>query len=303
MKPGFVADEANPCCEGTAAATWVGGRGGGAELDPIDAIFIAQRAGNIRAGPSVQAQRIGSLTPGMRLLVLGRLRGQPWYLVEYQGNANAYVQVDLLTPWQEAGRPEAGAARGGAQARLEPPAQSPAAPQRGAPAPPRAVYNVLPALYAGRPLPAATQAVRQAFGMLGAGSVLSDGSRTTAEQTVVTTQVLSMRVRQEAPPPEGPSGEQQAAEIARQVFGSFLRMPTPAPPTRPTQPTRLAMTTYEGEVSVTATAPDGRSVSEQAPVQLSLDARIAPDDGIARAVQQAAELAARRVGQRLAEQR
>jgi hypothetical protein len=116
------------------------------DLEPIDAMYVARRAGNIRAGPSVQAERLGGLTPGSRILVLGRLRGQPWYLVEYRGQGTAYVQVDLLAPWQEETAQGTSPSGQGQQARLEPPAPAPESAARSVP-PARLVYNVQPVGY------------------------------------------------------------------------------------------------------------------------------------------------------------
>ena len=120
----------------------------------------------------------------------------------------------------------------------------------------------------------------------------------------MTTEIVSMRVRQDAPVADNSGAERQAGEMALQLFGNFLRMPTPSRPAAPPQPARPIMMHYEGEVRVTATLPGGRgTVSEPAPIRLSLDSRVAPDDGIARAVQQAAEAAAQRLTQRLAQSR
>jgi hypothetical protein len=149
----------------------------------------------------------------------------------------------------------------------------------------------------------ATQAVRQALGSLPNASVVTDAARIKAEQAVVTTMVASMQVRQDPPPSSGPDAGQAAGGVALQIFGSFLGVPTPGLPAAP-PPQRPSLTHYEGLVTVTATLPGGRApVSEDAPVQLSLDSRVSPEDGIARAVQQAAEAAARRLSERLAQQR
>lgn len=69
-------------------------------LPPIDLIgesFVATGNANVRGGPGTGYAAVGSLATGEVVHVVGRVRGQDWYMVSQGGVVTGYVATSLLT--------------------------------------------------------------------------------------------------------------------------------------------------------------------------------------------------------------
>jgi len=69
-----------------------------ATLQPIDEAFVAVKPANVRAAPTVTAERVATLSVGERIDVLGRLPGEDWYVVARDGKPIGYVVLSQLAP-------------------------------------------------------------------------------------------------------------------------------------------------------------------------------------------------------------
>jgi len=67
------------------------------EIEAIDREYAAAEAARVRAAPDVRASQLGSLKEGQSVHVLGKVKGEKWYLVEHAGK-QGYVAADLLRP-------------------------------------------------------------------------------------------------------------------------------------------------------------------------------------------------------------
>ena len=67
-------------------------------LAVMDEIFVATKTSNVRAEPSIEAARVGRLTKGVSVTVLGKVADAEWYLVERDGERLGYVFAPLLAP-------------------------------------------------------------------------------------------------------------------------------------------------------------------------------------------------------------
>ncbi|MBM3566973.1 MAG: hypothetical protein FJX42_12775, partial [Alphaproteobacteria bacterium] len=73
-------------------------------LEPVEKEMIAQRAAVVRSRPDTGAERVTTLQAGMRVHVAGKVKGENWYAVEWDGKRIGYVFGELLTdqPIQQA---------------------------------------------------------------------------------------------------------------------------------------------------------------------------------------------------------
>jgi formylglycine-generating enzyme required for sulfatase activity len=65
-------------------------------VDPIDKEYVATQSARLREAPDVKSKQLATLKEGDTLLVLGKVKGQPWYQVERKGEAPAYVSAGLV---------------------------------------------------------------------------------------------------------------------------------------------------------------------------------------------------------------
>lgn len=67
-------------------------------LDLINASYQATANANLRGGPGTDYQIVGKLTKGETVQVLGRVKGQDWYLLGHGDVGTGYVFHNLLRP-------------------------------------------------------------------------------------------------------------------------------------------------------------------------------------------------------------
>ena len=67
-------------------------------LDMIDATYVAVNPAKIREKPDPLSARIRTIEVGQKINVVGRLKGQDWYLVSENDQPLGYVVVDQLMP-------------------------------------------------------------------------------------------------------------------------------------------------------------------------------------------------------------
>ncbi len=90
--PALPAYGAAPAPAATVAAL---PRSGG-ELEPIDRDYVARESARVRAEPDVNAGIVATLRQGETVLVLGKVRSEPWYQVELKTGARGYVAESVL---------------------------------------------------------------------------------------------------------------------------------------------------------------------------------------------------------------
>lgn len=66
------------------------------QLDPIDSEYVVTRAARVRSEPSLDAQAVSNLSPGAKVMVVGKVRGHEWMLVEQGGKRLGYVPAGLM---------------------------------------------------------------------------------------------------------------------------------------------------------------------------------------------------------------
>ncbi|MBI3708438.1 MAG: caspase family protein, partial [Proteobacteria bacterium] len=69
-------------------------------MEPIERAYVATGIARLREGPSLQAKQVAALREGQVVQVLGKVKGEDWYLVEQEGKPGAYVAVGLLEELQ-----------------------------------------------------------------------------------------------------------------------------------------------------------------------------------------------------------
>jgi uncharacterized protein YgiM (DUF1202 family) len=68
----------------------------GPTVEPVDRPMVANINANVREQPSVQARIVARLSAGQSVQVLGKIKGENWYLVDQPGKPPAYVAANLL---------------------------------------------------------------------------------------------------------------------------------------------------------------------------------------------------------------
>lgn len=69
---------------------------GGLAVEPIDKEFVAKSTARVRAAPDVNSAVLTTLKEGETVVVLGKVKGHPWYQVEREGKPPAYVSMGLF---------------------------------------------------------------------------------------------------------------------------------------------------------------------------------------------------------------
>ena len=67
------------------------------EIEELRQQMVARTNANVRAGPSTEAQRVGSIARDKTIEVTGKVRGADWYRVAHSGR-DAFVHSSLLVP-------------------------------------------------------------------------------------------------------------------------------------------------------------------------------------------------------------
>ena len=65
-------------------------------LEPIDREYVVSQAARIREVPNVTAKQVGQLREGTKVVVLGKVRNENWYLLEQGGKPAGYVPTTAL---------------------------------------------------------------------------------------------------------------------------------------------------------------------------------------------------------------
>ena len=68
------------------------------ELEVIAAPHRTPRSVNIRSIPAATGQQVGKLEKGEEVMVVGKVVGQPWYLLSRNNTTLGYVSADLMGP-------------------------------------------------------------------------------------------------------------------------------------------------------------------------------------------------------------
>jgi len=61
----------------------------------MNATYVTKRRSNLRAQPTTESARVGSIGGGVELKVTGKVRNLPWYRIGY-GNGEAYIYESLI---------------------------------------------------------------------------------------------------------------------------------------------------------------------------------------------------------------
>lgn len=69
-----------------------------ASYSRIGQTFMAQSGVNLRAAPTTNSRRVGSLQPGQRFQAMAHVRNSPWILVGRNGVGIGYVRDDFVRP-------------------------------------------------------------------------------------------------------------------------------------------------------------------------------------------------------------
>ncbi len=67
-------------------------------IDPIDEIYVAVQPAKVRERPDALSARIKTVEVGQKITVVGRVKGQDWYLVSENDQPLGYVIVGNLLP-------------------------------------------------------------------------------------------------------------------------------------------------------------------------------------------------------------
>lgn len=67
------------------------------EFEPVVGTYYAVANANVRNGPGSENAKIGTLSNGESVMVLGKVKGSGWYLVAMPGNKSGYVFSELLS--------------------------------------------------------------------------------------------------------------------------------------------------------------------------------------------------------------
>jgi formylglycine-generating enzyme required for sulfatase activity len=71
-------------------------------LEPIEGTYVAVRNANVRASPSVDAQKVTTLVKGSRVHVAGKVASKDWLAVDRDGERLGYVYSKLLQDLEKA---------------------------------------------------------------------------------------------------------------------------------------------------------------------------------------------------------
>ncbi|MBI3710520.1 MAG: SUMF1/EgtB/PvdO family nonheme iron enzyme, partial [Proteobacteria bacterium] len=114
-------------------------------LEPIERAYVATGAARLREAPNVQAKQVGALREGQSVQVLGKVKGENWYLVEQDGKPAGYVAAGLLEEAQAYRKRRDEEARQAAEAERQRQQQQAATPPRTTtPSPAQPVVGVFP---------------------------------------------------------------------------------------------------------------------------------------------------------------
>ncbi len=250
-------------------------------LDPIDAEYVVVRQARIRKEPSLDSQAVSNLSPGAKVMVVGKVRGQEWLLVE-QGNkrlgyAPAPLFMDALAHAEQQKKAQAAKPQ---VAAVTPPPQQPAA-RAVAPAQPAGrMVNVRGVYYQNRNYPALQEMTVRSLASLPNTQVTRDASPRQQPAVDVVGTVDFVNIQDVAPP----AGDQNAA-AAGAVMGGLLsgmmggRVAIPQQQQqRPVVQNRV----YQTRVTMTATDyRSGKVVTESAEAQQQFSTQVSQNDAIA----------------------
>lgn len=65
-------------------------------LEPIDREYVVAQGARVREAPNVTARQVGQLREGTKVVVLGKVRGENWFLLEQNGKPYGYVATTAL---------------------------------------------------------------------------------------------------------------------------------------------------------------------------------------------------------------
>jgi len=249
-------------------------------LDPIDAEYVVVRQARIRKEPSLDSQAVSNLSPGAKVMVVGKVRGQDWLLVE-QGNkrlgyAPAPLFMDALAHAEQQRKAQAAKPQ---VAAVTPPPQQPTA-RAVAPAQPAGrMVNVRGVYYQNRNYPALQEMTVRSLASLPNTQVTRDASPRQQPAVDVVGTVDFVNIQDVAPP----AGDQNAA-AAGAVMGGLLsgmmggRVAVPQQQQRPVVQNRV----YQTRVTMTATDyRSGKVVTESAEAQQQFSTQVPQNDAIA----------------------
>ncbi|MFK7733711.1 MAG: SH3 domain-containing protein [Pseudomonadales bacterium] len=69
-----------------------------ADIDLIGETYSVVKGSNIRGGPGTNFAKVGGVAAGNRINVVGKVRGEPWYMVSRNGIAYGYIYEPLVKP-------------------------------------------------------------------------------------------------------------------------------------------------------------------------------------------------------------
>ena len=70
-------------------------------LEMVGAYYQARQNTNVRGGPGTNFVRVGSLSSGQTVEVVGKVRGKSWYMISEGGVGTGFVASRLLRPTEE----------------------------------------------------------------------------------------------------------------------------------------------------------------------------------------------------------
>lgn len=238
------------------------------------------RQARIRKEPSLDSQAVSNLSPGAKVMVVGKVRGQDWLLVE-QGNkrlgyAPAPLFMDALAHAEQQRKAQAAKPQ---VAAVTPPPQQPTA-RAVAPAQPAGrMVNVRGVYYQNRNYPALQEMTVRSLASLPNTQVTRDATPRQQPAVDVVGTVDFVNIQDVAPP----AGDQNAA-AAGAVMGGLLsgmmggRVAVPQQQQRPVVQNRV----YQTRVTMTATDyRSGKVVTESAEAQQQFSTQVPQNDAIA----------------------
>lgn len=66
-----------------------------ADIDLIGETYVVLKGSNVRRGPGTSFGKVGGLAAGNRINVVGKVRGEPWYMISRNGIAYGYIYEPL----------------------------------------------------------------------------------------------------------------------------------------------------------------------------------------------------------------
>ena len=71
----------------------------GADITVYEGTFLVTKAVNVRAGPKTEAEKLGTIKPGVRVFVVGRAKGGAgWMAIQQDGKDYGFVYAPVLLP-------------------------------------------------------------------------------------------------------------------------------------------------------------------------------------------------------------